>query len=340
LPTSTSPLGASRRPPFHSVRLPSTLGCTNASALPKFKVAQYDSASLLRPDERSSFGAGLVAYHTHITDLFAQAKSASDVATFAQIALQHLAQPSEQEADPSRASDLLSRLFTAALSTGRSDLACAALTRQPDPALRHAQLSALVNAALAAAAAGSKEPLMRVLETPFAADARALDDALAARAAGGGDSAGDAASSPAQRGAPSKDAYGALYALRVRAGDLRGAAQCAWEYVARLRGALPPPPVAKGGGAGAGGDAPDPRDERVVGALLVVVNALRCCAADEAWVLDDPRLAGGEGKRRVRWLADVRREYVAVLDRISEVESGKYAFVGGGDEDEMEVDGL
>ena len=71
----------------------------------------------------------------------------------------------------------------------------------------------------------------------------------------------------------------------------------------------------------------------------MVVNALRCCAANEAWVLDDPRLVGGAGKRRVLWLADVRREYVALLDRISEVESGKYAFVGGGD-DEMEVDGL
>jgi hypothetical protein len=164
-----------------------------------------------------------------------------------------------------------------------------------------------------------------VLETPFAADARALDDALAARASAGGGEPG---------APPSADAYGALHALRARAGDLRGAAQCAWEYVARLRAS---------GRSGAGGKAvaavSDPRDERVVGAVLVVINALRCCAADEAWVLDDPKLVGRTGKRRVLWLADVRREYVGLLDRISEVESGKYAFVGGG-EDEMEVDGL
>jgi hypothetical protein len=175
---------------------------------------------------------------------------------------------------------------------------------------------------------------MRVLEMPFAADARELDDILAARAAAGSGLADAAA------GAPHRDAYGALYALRVRAGDLRGAAQCAWEYLARLRGGADSAPAGRGGGRAAGPAVAvaDPRDERVVGALLVVVNALRCCAADEAWVLDDPRLVGAAGKRRVLWLADVRREYVGLLDRISEVESGKYAFVGG--DDEMDVDAL
>jgi hypothetical protein len=46
-------------------------------------------------------------------------------------------------------------------------------------------------------------------------------------------------------------------------------------------------------------------------------------------------------KRRVVLLADVRREYQALLDRIAELEAGKFAFgdEDGGD-DEMEVEFL
>jgi DNA repair protein RAD51/nuclear pore complex protein Nup160 len=304
------------------------------SAFSYFDVAQSDTADLLRPDERDLFCDGLHPYYRHILDLFTNVKAPSHIVEFAQIALQHLSLGardvgvvSQPDHDKSVA-DLLSRLFTAALQTSQYDIAYSALTRLPptNPLVR-ASLTSFITTLI------QHNRVSLLLSYPFATGlSRTVDHVLASLAA----KILNVASStgPAY--------HKILYAFRVQRGDYRGGAQCLWDYLARLKDS--------------GEGVRDPQDERLVDAYLTCINALRCCGEEDAWVLDDPagntlgtavsKLslgAGGTGatpkrKRKVVLLADVRREYQALLDRIAELESGKFAF--GADEDEMDVEFL
>lgn len=123
-----------------------------------------------------------------------------------------------------------------------------------------------------------------------------------------------------------------LYAWRIKRGNHRGAAQAAFDRLDKLRYEI------KGSG-------PDPRDERLVEAYLLLINAMACIGEKDAWVLQKPLAEKNgaingtkgeikEGKRRLVTLEDVRREYQEELDRRAALEQGRFGFVDeGGDMD-------
>ena len=109
-----------------------------------------------------------------------------------------------------------------------------------------------------------------------------------------------------------------LYAWRVRRGDFRGAAAVLFQRLERTE-------RSDHGGRST-------RDDGLLEGYLVLINLLTCVEKGGAWVL---AAGGGEGekaKRRVVTLEDVRRGYQEELDRRSVLESGRFAFVGGGEE--------
>jgi hypothetical protein len=123
-----------------------------------------------------------------------------------------------------------------------------------------------------------------------------------------------------------------LYSWRIKRGNFRGAAQAAFDRLEKLRGEM------KGKG-------PDPRDERLVEAYLLLINAMACIGKDEAWVIresiaDKKGSINGtakekkEGRRGLVTLDDVRRDYQEELDKRAAMEQGKFAFTGVDEEDE------
>jgi DNA repair protein RAD51/nuclear pore complex protein Nup160 len=166
-----------------------------------------------------------------------------------------------------------------------------------------------------------------------------------------------------------------LFAYRVQRGDHRGGAQCLWDYLQRLKSSGEvvrdpsdarlvdaylacinalrccsnedawvlddPTPAAAAG--------PD-RVASFVSKLslgpalekgAVSVGATAPVGGVPTSGLRPKAGAQSKRKRRVVLLADVRREYQALLDRIAELEAGKFAFgdEDGGD-DEMELEFL
>ena len=275
-------------------------------------------------------------------DLFMHIRCSSYVVEFAQAAIQHheldlvasekkhtKSSKSAVSAHDQKATALFSRLFTAALDSAQYEVAYSALTRIHDNGLRKASLTSFASTLV------TNRRSDTLLAFPFASLAADLDAVLASLAN---------KSLSASRSAGSLY-FRVLYALRIQRSDYHGAAQSLWDYLARLKGS-------------ANDSVLDPRDERLTDTYLLVINALRCCGPDEEWVLDDPlvtsgstiggvkfvtRLSGSEKekavikKRKVVFLADVRREYQELLDRVSDLEGGRFAFVR---EDEMEVDVL
>lgn len=65
---------------------------------------------------------------------------------------------------------------------------------------------------------------------------------------------------------------------------------------------------------------------------LALINILANIDPSQAWILADGEGEGEGKKRRVLTLEDVRGEYQAELDRRAAIESGRFAFVGCGDE--------
>jgi hypothetical protein len=129
-----------------------------------------------------------------------------------------------------------------------------------------------------------------------------------------------------------------LYAWRISKGDYRGAAQCTFDRLERLK---TDSEVTR-----------NPEDKRLVEAYLLLINTLVCIGKDEAWVIKEPTAgelngagkgkkaptngfsAGAGTKRSIVTLDDVRREYQEELDRLAAMEQGQFAFAGG---DAMDV---
>jgi hypothetical protein len=129
-----------------------------------------------------------------------------------------------------------------------------------------------------------------------------------------------------------------LYAWRINKGDYRGAAQCAFDRLERLK---TDSEVTR-----------NPEDRRLVEAYLLLINTLVCVGRDEAWVIKESVTGdingSGKGKkaitngfstdvgtkRTIVTLDDVRREYQEELDRLAAMEQGQFAFASG---DTMDV---
>jgi hypothetical protein len=129
-----------------------------------------------------------------------------------------------------------------------------------------------------------------------------------------------------------------LYTWRINKDDYRGAAQCAFDRLERLK---TDSEVTR-----------NPEDRRLVEAYLLLINTLVCVGKDEAWVIKESVNGGMSGlgkgknattngfsagvgtKRSIVTLDDVRREYQEELDRLAAMEQGQFAFAGG---DAMDV---
>ena len=127
--------------------------------------------------------------------------------------------------------------------------------------------------------------------------------------------------------------YKTLYAFRTRHSNFRGAALCLWERLQRLR-------IEQQNGL-RGRDV----DEEVGQCYLMLINCLCLVDKDMAWILVRPivRQHGGQevrGTRKVVTLDDMRREWQAELDRVADLEAGRYPLgtevMDWGDEEEEE----
>lgn len=120
-----------------------------------------------------------------------------------------------------------------------------------------------------------------------------------------------------------------LYSWRISRGDFRGAASALWDRLQRLRNSS--------------SSSHEADDETLAQAYLLLINTLSCVDPEQAWILVDQResVSGGAGvakgkaaagavKRRIVTLEGVRREYAEELDRIAAMETGRFAFAGGG----------
>jgi len=314
------------------------------TALGYFDVNQNDTSDLIDLTERDNFSEGLPSYYSHIIALFEKHKAHSYVIDFANLALQALSiqimQPNSDSEGPTTAPslgsagsdpaklrlDLLNRLFAASIHTSRFTSAYTTLIQISTPDLRKSLLKTFLQALI------QQNRIPQLLSFPYTTLAADVDATL-------WDLARKASPAPALAGPdappPSMRYFELAYAWRMRAGDVRGAAQAAFERLARLRAA---PAVAD-----------DPRDDRLRNAFLVLINALCCLPKEEAWVVVEhgalgalaaPPKALGAGKaavsarRAVLTLEDVRAEYQAELDRVSRVEAGQWGF---GDGEAMET---
>lgn len=119
-----------------------------------------------------------------------------------------------------------------------------------------------------------------------------------------------------------------LYAWRVKHGDYRGAAEVLHERLQRLQ-------TASVGSS-------DPTSRSVSDGFLVLLNAMSCVAEDQAWLLSSKRIddggsqgtgkrmrkEGGAGgapvKRGVVKLEDVRKRYIAEVERVTVLLNGGF----------------
>ncbi|EMD01025.1 hypothetical protein BAUCODRAFT_144602 [Baudoinia panamericana UAMH 10762] len=306
--------------------------------------APQDTAHLIPAHEaEGTFASGSAAYYQHVMALFEKMKIYSYVADFAYLALQHTDElpdlersmaeldqrksaanspamerlsAAEEETRLLRLKDtrdeMLNRLFNALVLTGRyADAYGDALTKLADPALKKAGLKKLVEACV------KSEMVPVLLALPFDEEmGRETDKGLAEMArkelAAGG---------PTTTLTPA--AYQILYAFRTQRSDFRGAAEILHEYLQMLLHS----PAQKYA-------VQDPEDETVLQCYALLINTLVCCGEEDAWVLAQTDgkngAAGGNGKRRLVTLADVRGEYGAEMDRRSEVLLGRFPLVGGG----------
>lgn len=77
-------------------------------------------------------------------------------------------------------------------------------------------------------------------------------------------------------------------------------------------------------------------DDGLENQYLTVINLLACAGEGNGWVLLSGEDAGGERKRKIVEVKDVRGQYQRELDRRSVIEGGRFGFVGGAG-DEMDV---
>lgn len=149
-----------------------------------------------------------------------------------------------------------------------------------------------------------------------------------------------------------------LYAWRIRHGDFRGAALCLWEHLQSIKADQ------------AAGLRGTEIDEDVGEVYLTLINCLSLVNESMAWILVQPveHARGKSGKRslgndpvdtnskdrmekrRVVTLEDVRKEWQAELDRVADIEAGRYPlglvdmewdaaeYIGDEGDNRMEVD--
>ncbi|KAL9050072.1 MAG: hypothetical protein Q9162_006862 [Coniocarpon cinnabarinum] len=312
-----------------------------------FNVAQYDSEGLLAPDEKSHFGDGLPRFYLHLVNLFEKVEAYSHVGAYASLALTEL--ESEGSHDLNMKRHLTSRLFAASMQTSRFEDAFTALTKQDDIALRRQSLSEFLNSILSTSSISTLLHLSWPNELANDADTQltkicSKPDSLAASQYSGSSLEPNSLGSDASPIPPHR----LLYAWRIQRNNYRGAATALWERVQILK-------LAQAQGL-RGKDV----DAELEAMYLSLINCLVLVDEKMRWLLVRPveLSAPGQdastsetnedikrGPRQIVTVDDVRREYQALLDRMSDLAAGRYPMplqddAEDDEEDEiMEIDG-
>jgi len=208
--------------------------------------------------------------------------------------------------------EMHSRLFNAAIQTGRFELAHSILALFTDNALQNSSLRTLVTKMCESSYAS------QLTELPFIGLQDTVDAILAQKCQSIVD---------VTVGIPY---HNILYAWRIKRSDFRGAATISLERLQRLQ--------QSGDGDKMTGE--DGLETPVTKQYIALINALSCVEPKQAWILcEEPPRKGHSGKntqpkRKVVTLADLRRAYQEELDRIAAIQNNQFAFAGG---DEMDV---
>ncbi|KAI9825487.1 MAG: hypothetical protein M1826_006983 [Phylliscum demangeonii] len=300
-----------------------------------------ETDDLLMESDAHSFNSGLPRYYLHVVSLLEREKAYSFSLEFASLGLQShgLSKVDLDPATEQLRSELLRRLFNAALKTAIYDQAYSALMRYSDSAVQRADLTKLISG-LCEDGEGS---LLTTL--PFIGLHPAVEETLVAKC----HTVLNLASGPPW--------HSILYAWRMKHGDVRGAAAALYARLERLR---------------SDGDDEEPSAETTTTMMttttkmkttitplqqsyLALINTLALADPRQAWLLAStpatgrPRRGSGPGStdgargatngrkkagaghpepmRTIITIADVRQQYQDELDRIGRIASGRYAFV-------------
>lgn len=221
--------------------------------------------------------------------------------------------------------DLLSRLFSAALHTSRYDLANSTLHLINDEALKSSYLRTLVNAMCESQAVGE------MLNLPWLGLEDKVDHVLTQKCASVID---------VNAGIPW---HMILYSIRIRRGDFRGAASAAYERLQKLQVLASSDEMTSkivmrdGQFVMDEHKGRDELDTAVTRGYLQVINALSCVEREQAWIFVEPVAGkkGGEQKRRVLRLEELRRGLQDEMDRTEDLNRGRFPFANGEEDVDM-----
>lgn len=280
------------------------------------------SSGLLDTLTASFLASGFPNYYQHIIDLYSPHRAHVQIISFAQLALQHY-----HPKDPlQQRSELLSRLFHAALAISDHTTAYSALTRYTDTALQKAALASLITSMV------SSDQIDEFLSLPFPTLKNEVEAILAERARA------EVAVAPSSKAA-AVPYFKILYSFHLRNSDFRAAAAV---LVSRLEARHERRNSSSASNRPFGGKR---EAERSLDEYLVGINALALLegdeddnyAEDEAWVFVEESIGSGRDtkKRRVMRLDGLRERYQAEMDRVGAIEMGRWGIIGD-DDDEMD----
>jgi nuclear pore complex protein Nup160 len=222
------------------------------------------------------------------------------VVEFARLATQFLGSTSEVVLTKT---DMLSRLFNAAVATSQFQLAHSTLLSLKDGAMRYSSLRKLVDRMC------ETYHNQELVTLPFPGMQQDVDNVLDQRCKGAMD---------VVNGFPY---HQILYSWRIRHGNYRGAASVLLDRIQKLRRA--------GEGDKIVGE--DILDTPVTKQYLLLINALSCVDKKQAWIYDEGVLDQEQNgiahlKRKVVSLADIRKQYQDELDRIAAIQNNQFGF--------------
>lgn len=251
------------------------------------------SSNLLDLVSVNDFYNGLPRYFWHIASIFEEARSYAHVSDFARLSLQALeSSPKKGEDYMSFRSDILSRLFSAALKTCQFDEAYSALTQYSNETLQSNGLTSLITTILTASGPGTAG-LQKLLRYPFSLSDRLFSQVdsilveLATRQRSSSSFLGETAASTST-GTP--DYSRILQAYRIARNNFRGAAEVAYQTVCRIRDARESPSTRYEEDSVIDVDEEDDLESRRLrNELLSLINLLACMEESEAYILVDRR---------------------------------------------------
>lgn len=242
------------------------------------------SAGLLDDTEWNLLNSGLASYYAHVVSIYDRQKAYSYVVEFARLALQFV-----QTASPDTISfiktEMLSRLFAASTATSHFDVAHTALLSMEDESMQRSYLRRLVERMCES---GQNAELINL---PFSGLQTKVDDILLEKCKGVKD---------IMNGVPY---HQILYAWRISHNDYRGGAAILLDRLQKLRQA--------GEGDRVGTD--DALDTQVTRQYLLLINALSCVPAKEAYILEDVPTLRAERSKQDGAASDELEDHIGLL---------------------------